>query len=137
MPVRIRRSLPLLAVMLAASGAEKMAPTPPRPPEAQSPSTHLVDRVIPAYGMDSRYADPTSRVKALSERIHGFVGELEARTMAGKLHPAAPPGPPTRRAKLHPAAPASAGDDEKKKNKPQPKAGPRAQSAEERDLQEM
>ncbi len=104
-----RRPIPLLALVLAAGGAETMQPTPARAPTPETPGSHLIDRVIPAYGMTAVQNDGRSRAGDLFTRVHAFLGDVEAKVMSGDLHrgstaPAAKDG--KKRKKDEPAAPA-------------------------------
>ena len=72
------------AALVAADPA--MAPTPAKPPRAVGPDNHLVDRVIPAYGMQVLRTESGDRRGAeLYHRVHAFVGEIEVKVMAGTL----------------------------------------------------
>ena len=72
------------AALVAADPA--MAPTPAKPPRAVGPDNHLVDRVIPAYGMQVLRTESGDRRGAeLYHRVHAFVGEIEVQVMSGTL----------------------------------------------------
>ncbi|HYE08484.1 MAG TPA: hypothetical protein VEL07_23450 [Planctomycetota bacterium] len=116
------RPIPLLAIVLAASGVETMQPTPARAPTADTPGSHLIDRVIPAYGMTSVH-DARSRAGDLFARVHAFLGEIDAKVMSGELH----------------RTPAPAPQDGKKRKKGEPAAvaGQRAALPEEQQLQAL
>ena len=71
---------------LLAADLPTMAPTPSNPP-AEGPSrTHLVDRVIPAYGtVHYRPYRMESRTEDLYNQVREFSADLEARVMGGGL----------------------------------------------------
>jgi hypothetical protein len=71
---------------LAAESLPTMAPTPPMVPTPQTSQDLLVDRVIPAYGLqyDAPYRQP-SRVRPLTVEIGAYSARVQAEVLANDL----------------------------------------------------
>ncbi|TVR44273.1 MAG: hypothetical protein EA402_07385 [Planctomycetota bacterium] len=89
MRLRLVSGLAVLALplaSLAASELPQMVLKPVQPPPPQSASDHLVDAVIPAYGV--RSSSPyrlSSRMNELYHQVQQFTGDLDARVLTGAL----------------------------------------------------
>lgn len=81
-------SLALPGALIAASqsGTPTMTPTPAKPPAVTGPDNHLIDRVIPAYGMYlQRGVGIDAAAAALARESLRFAADVEAKVMAGEL----------------------------------------------------
>ena len=89
MPMYLRSLLLPLALPLALTAAEPqtMQPTPANPPQPIGRHNHLVDRVIPTYGMNLHRTSVIDLTAGqLVAEIQRFVGDVDTKVMGAGLH---------------------------------------------------